>query len=289
MCSVSRSLILSLAVLALPGLGCSRVVASAGGGDETSTGDTGTENSDTGSVDWDLGTGDGGLGEGEVCGPEPDLGTCGEGLRCSWVRYVNGNFTTQRCTVHGSGSRGEACTINDEDVDAWGVSGDTCDLDTQCFHSWADYDQTSCLAPCDAGCFEGEVCAPTIFGSFYDGTPEMCVSSCDPLAEEPYSFWSGTLACHRSEGQQGFECGRANAQLLEPCDVDSESALTRCGSGLICLASEDIGPSCMAEACCTELCDLDVGTCGDDALSCGAVFPELAGNEHVGHIGVCRL
>lgn len=196
-------------------------------------------------------------------GCEPgDKGTCPMGQKCTALSEGGLQNHFQCVNDDGEIPEGEQCGP------APGTGQDGCAAGTACLVTFPDADVGACIELCsnDADCEPGK-CTVNPYG----GTP-FCADSCDPLFPEcPQG-----RACLQAEDR--FICAIAFQDVDvgvtgEECSAQSSSG---CAEGYACMTGALV-PGCNSSACCTNVCDLDVGDsqCTAPAL-CKNLFAEPA-------------
>lgn len=236
-------------------------------------------------------------GDGAAIVSESDLGSnafacdiwgqdCPPGEKCTpYSRDGNGEWDAVRCSPIADDPKapGEACTAVDG-----GQSGiDDCERGAMCWTVDPDTNLGECVELCRGSpgnplC--SNPCARCSIGS--ESTLALCLSDCDPLAQEcgpgqACYLAAGTLQCAPHDSDEPGLAG-------DPCDF-----IYVCDPGNTCLLA-DMVPGCEGGiGCCAPFCDASAtDTC--DALqpgtSCVPLFDRGEGPEAclgIGVIGVC--
>lgn len=191
--------------------------------------------------------------EGAVFAPDPDLtdyGTlcdpttqqpCPPDEKCTTVSVVNPNTWDQnacRPVVDAPDDVGESCTILGEPYDGL----DTCARGSIC---WPSIPQDRCVAFYES--YDDPECEPGHWPFISgDAILPLCVPVCDPLDDDACGAqgicqvgWKNQFGCRLDELEERKVVG-------EPCE------LSECTAGLVCV--EGVA-GCMAETCCTPVCD----------------------------------
>lgn len=177
---------------------------------------------------------------------------CPSGYKCvPHSADGDNNWESERCVpLHAEpGQPGEPCTV--EGSVATGI--DTCDLGVMCWDVDEDTLEGTCVAMC-----EGNARAPicddptTACASSNDGVINLCLPSCDPLAQECAAdelcvfVGSNFICAPDASGDEG--------QLFDACEF-----VNVCDLGLACvdaLAASECDP--LVAGCCLPYCDLDL-------------------------------
>ena len=172
---------------------------------------------------------------------------CPEGEKCVPYSTDGGPWNANKCVpVIGDAEPGESCW--------WGgimEATDDCDATSICWDVMEFGGELigTCVALCTGTpdtpeCPSGSSC---LIGG--DSTVAICISDCDPLLQD----CSSGLGCYWTGGD--FKCVHTTDDLPTgaPCGFIND-----CAPGHLCGPAESL-PSCEGAACCTPLCDLEVG------------------------------
>lgn len=259
--------------------------ASASASDTTTTDTTDTDmtttTSDSGFVNADA--------SGPSCGEECDIwnpGDCGEGQKCTSVACEIGSnsWDSNVCRdIQGSAAVGDECMY----TDGSGVSGnDTCDEGAMCWNADQDTGLGTCIAFCvgsvdSPSCQAGSNCAIS-----NNGTLPICLSSCDPLAQD---CEASNELCIPNPGIEGYICTLDASGDMAPYGTPC-NFINVCNQGLLCIDPAGVPePECAsAQGCCSPMCSISSGDpCPGNGQSCEPVFdPQPPGYEDV---GVCTI
>ncbi len=241
-----------------------------GGMEETSTGDTDlSPETETGLIFG----GDTFTAE-PVC--DPFAQDCPTGEKCVPYGSTGGNWDANKCVpVLGEGVVGDPCSW-----DGSVVATDSCDENSHCWDAM-DIDGELvgvCTEFCggsadDPVCSSGTSCLIT-----NDGSITLCVETCDPLLQGCEDglgcFWAG------GDFQCVFESGTEIA-TGEPCGFVND-----CLPGHYCAPAE-LMPDCQGSRCCSSICDLTEGDCGQVGTECVPFFEEGTAPPEYIDVGVC--
>ena len=242
---------LRLLLLVAPLLGCGppRVDADDGGhsssesssDSESSEGDS-EDGSDSTSTGLDF------LPSFDLGGPDPCdpfMQDCPEGEKCVAYASSGGPWDANKCVpVLGDQHPGEPCHYSDAFE-----STDDCDATSFCWD--VTIDGTGTCAPLCLGSADVPQCPDPIgcrsYGCLLAGnfTPNVCILSCDPLAQDCGEglacFWDG----------HSFQCifTTEDHPIGEACGFIND-----CVAGSNCTEAELL-PSCAGDFCCTPSCD----------------------------------
>jgi hypothetical protein len=204
---------------------------------------------------------------------------CPEGEKCVAYASSGEQLDSTRCVpVFGDGQPGEPCTF-DGPIQAT----DDCDETSHCFQiEEIDAVLQGICTPFCGGTPDEPQCDPgTTCYLDYDESLNLCLSQCDPLAQDcppgQLCGWAGwDFACVIERAAPP-----ANG---EPCDGHVDA----CSLGETCIPAA-ASPGCVGAACCTEFCDRSDPNfaCTDPELSCESFFEQDAAPPGWELVGVC--
>ncbi|MBK6918325.1 MAG: hypothetical protein IPH07_13095 [Deltaproteobacteria bacterium] len=210
-----------------------------------------------------------------------DADTSGDGgmteLDCDPV-LQSGCSEDQKCTVVlQAGDPTYTCVIDDEDLDPFGSC--TPALGTGVDGCPAGY---ACLSPedgdgiCTPLCLKSSDCPSGVCLAEDQHAIQYCAQECSPFNGDCIP----PLSCRRTEDR--FACSFPHADDVggqaEPCTSKGDAG---CGQGYVCLPGALV-PECVADNCCTSVCDLDADSCVAPA-TCNTLFEAPApGSEFIG-------
>ena len=188
--------------------------------------------------------------------------SCDPGETCTPWGLPQEPYSARRCVPpQGDVILGGSCS-----VDAEAPWFDDCEPGAICFDGRC---RGLCDEDTDYGCAQGHC--------FWSAAVPVCLPGCNPFGPE----------CARGEACTrlglAYTCmDREAVSFFDPPDC----AGTSCGPLQICVDPDQLS-DCTEAACCTDLCDTAVATCGV-GLACvdrwdDEEFPELAG------MGICQL
>ncbi|MFO7567056.1 MAG: hypothetical protein R6X02_30710 [Enhygromyxa sp.] len=208
---------------------------------------------------------------------DPFMQDCPEGEKCVPYASSGGTWDANKCVpVLGDKAAGDPCVYGGT-VEAT----DDCGPDSHCWNvREIDGEQVGectefCQGTPDAPeCAPGTSCLLTANGSI-----NLCLASCDPLAQD----CAPGLGCYWANGNFHCVVTSQDVPLGEPCGFIND-----CSAGSICTSGETL-PDC-ANWCCTSFCELGSNEpCPQLETECVPFFPEgEAPPEHV-DLGVCVL
>ena len=211
---------------------------------------------------------------------------CPEGQKCESVDMDgDGAWDTNTCVpIMGDAVAGEPCT-------AEGASGiDTCAKGYVCWH--VDENGDGLCVPHCTGSYENpmcEECTSCVIGQ--DGILVMCLSGCDPLADDCV----GSQVCVGDPNSDGFVCVLDASGGMAPAGTPCEFANV-CNPGTMCADAEAVPhPACEgALGCCTPFCDYEQpgGACDGLAeevpgIECVPYHEDPDPDSCTGAVGVC--
>jgi hypothetical protein len=174
---------------------------------------------------------------------------CPEGEKCVPYSSTGSNWDANKCVlVLGDQEPGEPCHYSDvvtatDDCDATSFCWDVIDVDGENIGTCAAF----CTGTADdPECPDLPGCADLSCLINGDSSINLCVSTCDPLAQD----CGPGLACYWANN--GFNCIFTTQDLPigEECGYIND-----CVGGAVCTESELL-PACAGAACCTAFCDL---------------------------------
>jgi hypothetical protein len=173
---------------------------------------------------------------------------CPEGEKCVPYSSTGTNWDENKCVpVLGDQEPGEPCHYSDtssstDDCDATSFCWDVIDVEGENIGTCAPF----CTGtPDDPECPDSPGCTGYSCPIFSDGSINLCIQHCDPLAQD----CSPGLACYWAGN--GFNCifSAQNLPIGEACGYIND-----CVGGAVCTESELL-PNCAGVACCTPFCD----------------------------------
>jgi hypothetical protein len=173
---------------------------------------------------------------------------CPVGEKCVPYSTTSTNWDDNKCVpVLGDQKPGEPCHYSDtssstDDCDATSFCWDLMDVEGENIGTCAPF----CTGtPDNPECPDSPGCTDYNCPIFSDGSINLCIKTCDPLAQD----CAQGLACYWASNS--FNCIYSPTQLRigEVCGFIND-----CVGGAVCTDSEQL-PNCAGAACCTPFCD----------------------------------
>jgi hypothetical protein len=173
---------------------------------------------------------------------------CPEGEKCVPYSSTGGIWDANKCVpVLGEQEPGEPCHYSDtvsstDDCDATSFCWDVMDVDGEWIGTCASF----CTGTADdPQCPDAPGCADASCLINGDSSINLCLPSCDPLAQD----CNPGLACYWAGNDFNCIFFTQNLPIGEVCGFIND-----CVGGAVCTASELL-PNCAGENCCTPFCD----------------------------------
>lgn len=214
--------------------------------------------------------------EHESCDPWKQ--DCDEGEKCVPIATSGGSWDAHACVpVNGDQAPGEPCIYAGKEEGT-----DDCDATSMCWNVIEKEGELvgECLPFC-MGTHDDPVCpADSHCPISGDGTINVCLPTCDPVAQG----CRDGLAC--TWAQSKFLCvvSLDDIPAGEPCGFIND-----CAPGLACITAEVV-PDCNGSSCCSPYCDLELGDqqCASlPGTSCSSWFEPGMAPPGYEHVGVC--